>query len=129
MKSIRDSRGELIVAEEGTHVPFKIARVFFVETQRKGTVRGDHAHKSLYELVLCTYGSLDIEVMNGISQKTYRLDNPAIGLLIPPMVWVRVKTTTTRTRYLVLASHKYQEADYFRDFEQFLTLTKARNEG
>lgn len=115
------------MAEGRNGIPFTIARVFYVRTLRKGTVRGDHAHRTLQELIVCLRGILEVEVREGRQSRTIRLDNSAVGLYLPPMVWSVQRTREKDTLYLVLASKRYDEQDYIRDYDQFLAIRSARH--
>jgi dTDP-4-dehydrorhamnose 3,5-epimerase-like enzyme len=121
-----DSRGALTVIEEKTRIPFRIARVFYIRSQKKGALRGSHAHKTLHELIICLDGTLRVEVDTGIHRRTILLDDPTVGLYLPPMVWSEQRTCEKDTLYLVLASAKYEEADYIRDYDEFLTRRRVR---
>lgn len=121
---ITDERGELTIIEGSRHIPFQVKRVFFV--QNPTTQRGNHAHRTLWELVVPIVGSLDVLVDNGLSEKTFNLRTENEGLLIPPLNWAQQKSFSSDCVYLVLASDPYNEDDYIRDHTEFLELARER---
>ena len=120
---IEDDRGHLSVLEGSEQIPFDVNRVFFVANPQSS--RGNHAHKSLWELLIPIAGSLDVLVDNGTSQKTFHLKEGTEGLLIPPLNWTQQTNFSSDCIYLVLASQKYSESDYLRNYSEFLEITRA----
>ena len=53
------------------------------------------------------------------------LDSPRKGLVIDSMVWREMHGFSHDCVLLVLASELYEEADYIRDYEQFLKVVGA----
>lgn len=126
LKKLRDNRGILIVAEAQKNIPFKIERVYcLLEMQLKP--RGFHAHKNLRQVMICLSGSCKILLDNGESERTEQLSYKTYdGLLIDKMVWHEMFAFTPDCILLVLASEQYDESDYIRDYNEF--LTRANNE-
>jgi dTDP-4-dehydrorhamnose 3,5-epimerase-like enzyme len=124
-----DPAGDLAFAEGARHVPFEIARVFFVYDVPGGAVRGGHAHRALEQAVFCLSGSLDLVVDDGAEERTFTLDEPASGLYLPPMVWLRIDRFVPGTVYAVLASAPYMEDDYIRDRDEYLRTVPAQAAG
>lgn len=125
LPKILDERGNLSFFQEGTHLPFKIERVYWIYDVPGGEVRGGHAYKQLYELIIALSGSFDIIVDNGIIKEKYTLNRSYYGLLIPKMVWRKLENFSTNSLCLIAASLPYDEADYIRDYDQFKLLTSA----
>jgi len=125
LQTVTDSRGTLVVVENRTRIPFRIARIFYVSVRKKGTVRGNHAHKTLQELIICLNGRIAVETRTRRSRKVFRLSDPTVGLYLPPRVWSVQRTLSDRALYLVLASKKYQESDYIRDWAAYLAHPRA----
>lgn len=113
-----DARGRLSVVE-GAEVPFPIRRVFFVADVVAGGERGGHAHRELHQFIVCQTGSLTVAVDDGREAVNVVL-KPGEGLHIPPMLWAVEKDFAAGTVYLVLASHPYDERDYFRNRAEYL---------
>ena len=121
---IVDERGDITVLETMHHLPFEVKRLFYVRNPRGE--RGNHAHKTLNELLIPMSGSLTVEVEDGHNRQSFNLYPSGIGLLIPPMVWARQYAFSHDCTYLVLASEKYDESDYIRDHCEYIKLVSAR---
>jgi dTDP-4-dehydrorhamnose 3,5-epimerase-like enzyme len=121
---ITDQRGNLTFIEEDRHVPFPVKRVFYIYDIPSGTDRGAHAHKTLHQVLICLSGGLEVHLDDGREQRTEHLNRPWLGLYIPPMVWASEGNFDPGTVYLVLTSDYYNEADYYRDYEQFLQAVR-----
>jgi acetyltransferase-like isoleucine patch superfamily enzyme/dTDP-4-dehydrorhamnose 3,5-epimerase-like enzyme len=117
-----DLRGSLTVAEFDTGLPFKPKRHFLVYDVPSKDVRGEHAHRTLHELLMCVRGTCHILVDDGHSRQDIELDNPTIGLYIEPMVWSVQYRFTPDAVLSVLASHGYDPDDYIRSYDEFLSL-------
>lgn len=122
---IPDPQGNLAIAEGGNHVPFPIARVYFVYGIPEGARRGGHSHRTLEQVVFCVNGRLEMVVEDGASRRLFVLDDPRKGLYLPPMVWRDIDGFAAGTVYLVLASAAYDETDYIRDRAQYLEALGA----
>jgi dTDP-4-dehydrorhamnose 3,5-epimerase-like enzyme len=116
-----DVRGSLTFIEGGGHIPFDIKRVFYLYDVPTGEGRGAHAHRELYQFLICLSGSFDIAVDDGVNKNLIHLNRPWQGVLIPPMIWASEVNFDPGSVCLVLASMLYDEADYIRDYETFLT--------
>ena len=121
---IVDERGEITVLETANHLPFEVKRLFYVKNPIGE--RGNHAHKTLIELLIPMSGSLTVEVEDGHNKQSFNLYPSGTGLLIPPMVWARQYDFSHDCTYLVLASEKYDESDYIRDHCDYTKLASAR---
>ena len=116
-----DERGKLIALEALTDlVPFEVKRVYYIFDTTPGTVRGNHAHKDLRQLLVCVSGACTIacEMPDG-SKSEHRLDWPDRGLLIEGLVWRQMKEFSKDAVLLVLASEHYDESDYIRSYDEF----------
>ncbi|HEX8228473.1 MAG TPA: FdtA/QdtA family cupin domain-containing protein [Chloroflexia bacterium] len=116
---ISDRRGNLTFIEEHSQVPFDIRRVFYIYDIPSGENRGAHAHKTLEQVVICLSGGLEVLLDDGHNTRTVRLSRPWVGLYIPPLIWASEGNFDSGTVYVVLASDYYNEADYYRDYEDF----------
>lgn len=117
---VPDERGKLSFIEGGRHVPFDIARVYFLYDVPAAAVRGGHAHKELRQLILAVSGSFDVILDTGRFRRVVHLNRPNIGLLISSKIWREIDNFSSGGICLVLASLPYDEADYYRDYEVFL---------
>ena len=124
-----DSRGSLIALEANKDIPFEIKRVYYIFDTKEAVVRGHHAHKTLQQVLICVSGSCTIVLDDGKERTEVLLDKPNIGLYIGPNMWHEMKDFTPGAVLLVLASDWYSEADYIRDYSEFLAyLAKARQD-
>ena len=120
-----DERGKLIAIEGGGDVPFAIARVYYVYATTQGTVRGHHAHRALDQLAVAVAGSCTMLLDDGTTRANVRLDDPAVALNVPPMVWHEMSDFSPDCVLMVLASAPYDEGDYIRDYAEFLAMTNG----
>jgi dTDP-4-dehydrorhamnose 3,5-epimerase-like enzyme len=114
-----DVRGNLSVIE-GNTIPFEIQRVYYLYDIPTASVRGGHAHKNLQQLLVALSGSFDVVLKDGKSEKIITLNKPNFGLLIPKGIWRELQNFSSGSVCLVLASAVFDEADYIRDFEDFI---------
>jgi uncharacterized RmlC-like cupin family protein len=117
--TVRDGRGNLSVLEGGIHVPFDIARVYYLHDVPFGAQRGGHAHRRLEQAVIALSGRFMCRVFDGETWDEHEVVNPTSALLIPRMVWRELHGFSSGAVCLVLASRRYEEEDYIRDFESF----------
>lgn len=120
-----DDRGSLISLEAATGVPFDIRRVYYIFGTGSGVVRGMHAHKRLRQWAVCVAGACTITLDDGQNRSDILLDRPDRALEIGPMIWREMRDFTADAVLLVLASEPFEEADYIRDYEEFLGLVSA----
>jgi hypothetical protein len=118
---LSDPRGNLTFIESEYHIPFKLERVYYLYDIPGGSDRGGHAHKDLHQVVIAIAGSFDIHLDDGINSKTYHLNRSYVGLYICPMIWRKLDNFSSGAVCLVLASHRYEETDYFRNYEEFVS--------
>ena len=117
-----DERGRLVAIEAASDVPFAIARVYYVYATTPGTTRGLHAHRALNQLAVAVAGSCTMLLDDGAQRVSVRLDDPAVGLTLPPMVWHEMSDFSADCVLTVLADAAYDEADYIRDYNEFSAL-------
>lgn len=114
-----DTRGYLSVVENDIDIPFDIKRIYYLYMVPE-VARGAHAHKELQQLLIATSGSVDVIMDDGKEKKSFMLDRPWKGLLIPPGLWRDLENFSHDAVLLCLASEKYDENDYIRDYNEFL---------
>ncbi|WP_374469885.1 FdtA/QdtA family cupin domain-containing protein [Phenylobacterium sp.] len=122
---VSDPRGNLCFVESNRHVPFPIERVYYLYDVPSGSIRAGHAHKALHQLLVPVSGSFDVRLHDGRLEQTVTLNRPNRGLHIGPMLWREIENFSSGSVCLVLASTHYEEADYIRDFDEFLTQARA----
>lgn len=115
-----DGRGSLSFVQPGPLLPFEIRRVYYLYNVPEGQVRGAHGHRQLEQLMVAVAGAVDVECDDGKQRRTFRLDSPDVGLYVCPMIWRNLTGFEAGTVCIVLASERYDEADYFRNYDDFL---------
>ncbi|GAA4010214.1 FdtA/QdtA family cupin domain-containing protein [Sphingomonas humi] len=121
-----DERGSLIALEAGRDVPFDLKRAYYIFGTQEGVSRGFHAHKCLQQLIVAVSGSCTILLDDGAEQTRVLLDRPDRGLTLPPMVWHEMHDFSPGCVLLVVADDHYDEADYLRDYADFLREVERR---
>ena len=122
---ISERSGTLTPIENSKEIPFDIERVFYLYDIPGGETRGGHAHKECHQMLVAASGAFDVKVSDGENEKVYRLDRPYYGLHIPPGVWAEELGFSSGSICLVLTSHAFDEADYWRDYNEFLKFKKS----
>ena len=117
-----DARGNLSFAEQNSHVPFEIQRTYWVYDVPGGEARGGHAYINTEEFIIALSGSFDVIVDDGKEKKTFHLNRSYYGLYIPKGVWRCLENFSTNSLALEFASTKFNEADYIRDYEEYLKM-------
>jgi hypothetical protein len=120
LQKFADEKGALTPIESGKHLPFEFKRVFYFYDVPTGEPRGSHAHKACHQFIVCLSGSFDVLLDDGKNKTTHHLNRPWQGLYLAPMVWASQVNFDPGTVGLVLASDHFDEADYYRDYRQFL---------
>ena len=122
---VDDLRGCLTFGETGKHVPFDVKRYFLVFGVANQYIRGEHAHRTLHQFLICVHGSCNVVVDDGRTREEYLLNSRDIGIHVPPMCWCLQYKYSPDAVLLVLASEYYDSADYIRDYSEFLQLVNA----
>ena len=117
----RKGRGNLSVIEKDC-IPFSVKRVYYLYDVPSNAYRGGHAHKNLHQFLIALSGSFDVVLDDGHQKKTITLNKPNKGLLIPTGIWRELENFSSGSVCLVLASEEFEEADYIREYEDFLTF-------
>lgn len=121
LPKITDPRGNLTFVEGGNHIPFDIKRAYYLYDVPGGAERGGHAHKGLQQLIIAMSGSFDVVLDDGRNKKRYHLNRSYTGLYVCPMIWRELDNFSSGSVCMVLASQKYDEDDYYRDYSEFLS--------
>ena len=123
-----DDRGQLVALEAMEHIPFKIRRVYYIYDTLAGVRRGFHAHLNLQQILLCVNGSCKIHLDNGTDTAEILLDKPYEGLYISNDMWREMYDFSEGAVLLVLASMPYDEADYIRNYDEFIKMVRSKEE-
>jgi acetyltransferase-like isoleucine patch superfamily enzyme len=119
---ITDQRGDLMVRQVGSSLPFVPQRVFVILNVPGKHIRGDHAHKQLHQYLVALSGSVDVVLDNGLKREHVCLDTPRLGLYVPPMTWCTLYNYSPGAVVMALASDIYDANDYIRDYEVFCEM-------
>ena len=118
--------GSLSFLEAGTDTSFPINRIYYIYDVPAGTQRGGHAHKRLRQLLFCPSGCIEIQLSDGAQHVSILLDSPNKALLIGPGLWRDMIWRTENAVLCVAASDHYDEKDYIRDYNEFLSYRKEQ---
>jgi len=124
LPKIKNRSGNLTSIQNSIEIPFDIKRIFYLYDIPGGEDRGAHAHIECHQFLIAGSGSFDVLLDDGKSKKLITLNQPYIGLHIPPGIWASEVNFSSGSICLVLASHKYDEKDYIRDYKEFLNYKK-----
>jgi len=127
LPKISDPRGNLTFIEGDRHVPFDIKRVYYTYDVPGGAERGGHAHKNLQQLIVAMSGSFDVTVDDGENKKMFHLNRSYFGLLVTPGIWREIHNFSSGSVCMVLASEFYDEADYYRNYDEFVTAARGNS--
>jgi hypothetical protein len=127
LPKVQDPRGNLTFIESSNHIPFDIKRVYYLYDVPGGGDRGSHAHKALQQLIVAVSGSFDVLLDDGKRKRKFHLDRSHQGLYVCPMMWRSLGNFTSGSVCLVLASERYIESDYIRDYEELIAATRGIN--
>jgi len=112
--------GNISPIENLKEIPFETKRVFYLYDIPGGESRGAHAHKECWQFLIAASGSFEVLADDGLEKKSFFLNRPNKGLLIPPGIWASELEFSSGAVCLVLASHHYEPNDYIRNYEEFL---------
>ena len=120
---VEDTRGNLAFIQK-EFLPFEFKRVYYLFDVPSSAYRGGHSHIVQQELLIALSGSFEVVVQDGLVKKSFILNKPNMGLLIPTGIWRELQNFSSGAVCLVLASDVFEEADYIRDFDAFLESKK-----
>ncbi len=126
LPKISERKGAITPIYSQEHVPFQIERIYYLYDVPGGESRGGHAHKELQQLLISVMGAFDVILDDGHEKKRVHLDRAYHGLYITHMIWRELENFSSGGICLVLASHKYDEKDYIRDYEQFVAYKEIQ---
>jgi hypothetical protein len=125
LPKVTDHRGNLTFIEGGRHAPFDIKRVYYLYDIPGGAYRAGHAHKQLNQMFIAMSGSFDVNLDDGFSRKKFHLNRSYLGLYVPSLIWRDIDNFSSGAVCMVLASAPFDEADYYRRYEDFIEAVKG----
>jgi len=123
---VQNPAGNLTIVEGSLQVPFDVQRVYYLYDVPGGEARGGHAHRRLHQLIVAASGSFDLIISDGRTRRTFHLARPYMGVYMPAGLWRELDNFSSGAICLVIASHLYDEADYIRDYQQFVSWKSAQ---
>lgn len=124
LERLTDPRGNLTFIEGGRHIPFDVKRVYYLYDVPAGEARGGHAHYQLQQLIIAVAGSFDVVLDNGYERKTIACNRPFQGIFMKSLVWRELENFSSDAVCLVLASMRYEESDYIRNYDDFISVAR-----
>jgi len=124
LPKVEDPRGNLSIVEEECHIPFRIARVYWIYDVPGGQVRGGHAFRKQQEFIVALSGSFDVMVDDGKTRRRFALNRSYYGLYVPSGYWREMENFSTNSLAVVLSSTSYEEEDYVREYKDFLEYNR-----
>jgi dTDP-4-dehydrorhamnose 3,5-epimerase-like enzyme len=120
----RSEKGSVTAINNLFEIPFEIKRVYYLYDIPGGEARGGHAHIELQQLIIAVSGSFDLVLDDSKIKKTYHLNRPYQGVLMPPGLWREIINFSSSSICLVCASHTYSEEDYIRNYQDFINYKR-----
>lgn len=120
LSKIQDRSGNITVVQNGKSVPFDVKRIYYLYDVPSGEERGGHAHYELEQYIIAASGSFDVILNDGKQEKRISLNQPNIALHIVKGMWRELDNFSSGSICMVLASHKFDEKDYIRNYQKFI---------
>ena len=125
LKKVSEKNGKLIAVEFSKKHNLKAKRMFQVYAG-SNSIRGKHAHKKTYQLLICSHGEIEIKSTDGFNSRVFILNKPNIALLIPPMIWSELKYKNKLSILTVITDTFYSSKDYIKDYKKYLEVNKKK---
>jgi hypothetical protein len=125
LPKIHNRAGNITPVHGKDDVPFEIKRIYYLYDMPGGESRGGHAHKNLQQLIVAASGSFEVVLNDGKESRRFVLNHPYYGLLIVPGIWRELVNFSSGSICLVLASEKYVEEDYLRNYQDYLDFIRT----
>lgn len=121
LPKIHNRAGNITVVDQlESTIPFEVKRIYYLFDVPGGECRGGHAHKDLHQIIIAASGSFDVIIDDGKIKRSITLNRPNYGLYITPKIWRDLENFSSGSVLLVLASEKYDETDYIRDYNEYI---------
>jgi oxalate decarboxylase/phosphoglucose isomerase-like protein (cupin superfamily) len=124
LPKVHATSGNITSINNGLDVPFDVKRVFYIYDIPSGEDRGAHAHKECHQILVAISGAFEVEVFDGKKKGRFFLNQPNLGLHIPPGLWASEVNFSGGGICLVLTSHEYDPEDYIRNIRDFKTIKR-----
>lgn len=127
-KEYGDERGNLVVIEGQTDIPFEIKRAFYMYGTDSEMVRGMHANTKTEFVLINVAGKSKVKLTDGKETQIVELDKPRMGLYLKNYIWKEMYDFSPDSVLLVLASEHYDRTEYIRDYDEYIEIMKKREE-
>lgn len=121
-----DDRGSLVALEQDKNIPFEIKRVYYMFNTKEHVRRGFHAHRKVKQVIISVRGSCRFLLDDGKEKINTLLDTPSQGLLVESLIWREIYDFSDDCVLLVLADSLYDETDYIRSYDDFITIAGVK---
>jgi hypothetical protein len=127
LPQVHNVSGNITAIENKKNIPFEIKRLYYLYDIPGGADRGAHGHKNLQQFIISASGSFDVNINDGINNKTFNLNHPNQALHLVSGIWRDLSNFCSGAICLVLASEKYDENDYIRNYSDFINLKNTHD--
>lgn len=124
LPKIENRAGNISPIHNNIEIPFSIKRIFYLYDIPGGESRGAHAHMECHQFLIAVSGSFEVLLDDGKTKRIVQLNRPYVGLHVPPGIWASEINFSSGSICLVFASHLYDENDYLRSYENFISYKK-----
>jgi acetyltransferase-like isoleucine patch superfamily enzyme len=128
LRFVEDMRGNLSAGDFLREIPFVPKRFFLITDVRSPEVRGERAHRLCHRFLVCIKGSCRVLLDDGRYRREIRLDQPHLGIYVPPRIWETQHSYSSEATLLVFASEYYDPDDYVRNYDEFCSSFEKQRE-
>jgi dTDP-4-dehydrorhamnose 3,5-epimerase-like enzyme len=111
---------------EFSQLRFSPARLYWVTDLIPGSIRGNHAHKTLIQAMFVIHGSFNLKLYNGEDETLHRMLPNGHMLYVQPGIWREFWTDEPGSILCVLCDQPFDESDYIRDFNEYIEWFRAQ---
>lgn len=120
---VEDIRGNLAYVQNDI-LPFEFKRIYYLFDIPSNAFRGGHSHIEQHEILVALSGSFYVTLDDGFQKNRILLNKPDIGLHLVNGLWRELEDFSSGAICLVLSSGVFDEADYIRNYDEFLMSKK-----
>lgn len=128
LRQINDHRdGTLCIMNGMQEIPFEIKRMYYItQLNAESSIRGLHAHRKLEQVIFCLHGSFVLTLDDGRNKQAIHMNRSNLGITLGAGLWHAMEHFSADCVILVAASDYYCEADYIRNYEEFIRYIKEQ---